>query len=151
MFYYKIITPDESNPMLSVIEKSGLTSEFTLQTVLDQQVSLKEQARKNQIMIDAYSAQTMLLENRHPEYADIDPANYETLKAYCEKKMQIAEHQEFMDEIAEIVEKQDVEISEIMQQFGIDMPEEPVKDEPKKDFSDETLNALEIEPEQPKE
>lgn len=128
-FEYKILVENE-NPKLATIEKTGIKANFTLLQVEEHEAYLVKELGKAKTIRDAYEAQTMLLENRHPEFKDFAMENWNSIKAYCDKKMQLIEYNESIDKIEKQIEAYKVETAHIISSLGLVIKEEVAEPNP---------------------
>lgn len=120
-FSYSIKETKE-NPLEQMIEKKGLTAEFTLQQVRDHTEQLRRELGKLNTQKMAHDAQLTILTARHPEYDEIPAENYMSCAAYCQKKMQNAEIDEAIKNTEEAIKDYEDEEKHIVEVLNIQLP-----------------------------
>lgn len=121
MLEFKII--DEAlSPYDSKIECTGLTSQFTINEVLDHKEYTEKKLREAKGQIDADRKQMELIEKLFPGVKDIPAHNYEMVVRYIANQEQIKQLEDLEKTCQATLDSYDERLELITEQLGIEMP-----------------------------
>ena len=119
MVKYKVLEKDEAVPAKSKLQKSGITTEITLEETVSAYEQNKKHIEKIEAEVRLKKALLQNVEDFHPEIKTIDEKLQLTCHTYYEANRFIKMAEEKLVELAEAQTELEKEITEIEKQTGI--------------------------------
>lgn len=119
MIKYKVLEKNESAPELSKLQKSGITTEITLDDTIKAYEANKKYIEKIEAELKLKKALVQNVEDFHPEIKDIDEKLQLTCHTYYEANRFIKMAEEKLEEFAKAQSEIEEEIKSIEEQTGI--------------------------------
>lgn len=129
MSQYKIIDENVEQPYDSVIQKTGLTSEFTINQLMDHLDFSSKKMKEAETQIEINDKQNELIEETIPVLKDIPEEQWQMATTYFVRKQQRLEYEQLIETCKETIAKYTKTLEDIKNEFGIDIPEQYVQKE----------------------
>ena len=129
MSQYKIIDENVEQPYDSVIQKTGLTSEFTIIQLMDHLDFSSKKMKEAETQIEINDKQNELIEETIPVLKDIPEEQWQMATTYFVRKQQRLEYEQLIETCKETIAKYTKTLEDIKNEFGIDIPEQYVQKE----------------------
>lgn len=121
MFTYKI-KEDKEEIVEKVLEKTGITIDFTLNDVIKHQKDLLKEIKGLKGQIDFDKAIVDNVETNHPFVKDFTEEQITALSLWIPKRLQIAKAEKMIKDREEVLTQYDEEIKEICKQLDLSLP-----------------------------
>jgi len=129
MSQYKIIDENVEQPYDSVIQKTGLTSEFTINQLMDHLDFSSKKMKEAETQVEINDKQNELIEETIPVLKDIPEEQWQMATTYFVRKQQRLEYEQLIETCKETIAKYKKTLEDIKNEFGIDIPEQYVQKE----------------------
>jgi hypothetical protein len=120
-YIFKIIK-EEENPLESLIEMSGVTSEFTLQAVLDHKAYVEKVIRENTAQLTVEAQQNAMVEEIFPMAKEIPEDKYVLLASYLGRKIQEPATRQLLETSEKTLASYEERIEQIKEALNISVP-----------------------------
>jgi predicted outer membrane protein len=147
MFKYKIIETNE-DPMESIIEKSGVTTKFTPNQVIEHLVHTRKKLKESEGQLFANDFQDKIVEEMIPSVKAFTLEELQMIMMYAARKVQRPELESFINTCKETIESYTSQVETINKalKLNIEIPvevERVKKDEQEGIEKDETVIGTE--------
>lgn len=131
MYNYKIVAEDIVDSLKTVIEKSGITTEFTLKDVYDHKLKVEQDLKEKQGMVDIAIASMQNIMNNHKDVAKIINSIKKrenaqgllaTIYLYIKHDIDRETNQKMVAERQQLIEEYEKELDEIHETLSIPKP-----------------------------
>lgn len=121
MFTYKFVEKNDEDVLQSKVEKSGLTTEFTIQDVLDHLEHTKKTLLETVTQMDIEDIQNKAIEEMQPVVKDIKEDQYQMVIQYLARKMQRPESLSLKETCEKTIKSYEDQVELMKEQLGIDI------------------------------
>lgn len=131
MYSYKIVTEDSVDSLNTVVEKAGITTEFSLKDVYDHKLKIEQDLREKQGQVDIATSSMQNILNNHKDVAKIVDTIKKrenaqgllaTLFLYIKHDIDRENNQKMVEERQKVIEEYEKELNEIHESLSIPKP-----------------------------
>lgn len=115
------VAEQNEEPMLSVIEKHGLSTKFTGQDIIEHITHTRKTLKQSHAQLEAEDMQDKLAISILPQLADLPEDKYNVAIAFMERKIARGPLVDLVEACEKTIKSYEEQVEEIKEQTGIDI------------------------------
>ena len=128
--HYRLLQPND-DPTLAVIEKSGMTAEFTLAEVQAMQEHNRKAEREIEGQLTVDRATLVNVERHHPQVKKMSPLLLTAAAIYKETQTSIAKSEPKLAQVKEAIKQNDEMIAHVSKELNLNLDGKTAGDDTK--------------------